>query len=211
MESPSSGNTVRNVIFDLGNVLLTYKPMAHFAQLYSDEESLSTIYSIFSSNEWRLLDLGRLTLEEAIVSIKEKFLGARDKILEEAFASLPTLFKPILSSLEALEWLSRSGYGLYILSNFHSALLHEVKKQHKFFDYFHGEVISADVHLVKPDEEIFLLLCNKYNLRPQECLFIDDTRDNIQAAKLLGFKTIHFGDDTKLFDELANHGIYRLQ
>lgn len=61
--------------------------------------------------------------------------------------------------------------------------------------------------ITPPDEEVFIILFNKYNLLPQECLFIDDTRANIQAAELLGFKTIHFEDDTKLPDELANHGI----
>lgn len=201
------GSPVKNVIFDLGNVLLSFKPQDYFAQIYSDDETLSAVRSIFGSKEWQLLDMGSVTREEAIVSLKKKLLGRKDKIVEEAFAALPRILMPILSSVELLERLSKSGYGLFILSNFHTEAFQEMKRMHRFIHFFHGEIISAEVHQVKPDKEIYQLLCAKYSLSPQECLFIDDLKENIEAAKLLGFKTIHFIDDTQLSEELVRYGI----
>ena len=88
-------------------------------------------------------------------------------------------------------------YKLYILSNFHKDSFETISSRYNFFNYFDGGIVSAYHNCIKPDEKIYKLLIDKYNLNPTETLFIDDLEKNILKAQELGIKTIHLIDYTK--------------
>ena len=89
------------------------------------------------------------------------------------------------------EYVKQAGYGIYILSNASDAF-------YTYFpdflptDYFDGVVVSADIHMIKPDREIFEYLLKKYGLRAEECLFIDDMQENVEGARAAGMQAHRF-------------------
>ena len=75
-------------------------------------------------------------------------------------------------------------------------------KTREVFKYFDGQIISALEHMVKPDREIYDLILNRYHLKPEECLFIDDLEPNVKAAQAVGINTVHFTNRHKGYEEI---------
>ena len=73
-----------------------------------------------------------------------------------------------------------------------------------FLPYTDGRVVSYEYHITKPDERIYQCLCSKYNLIPEECIFLDDRQANLDAAEKLGFNTILVTDPIAVRAELEN-------
>ncbi len=112
---------------------------------------------------------------------------------------------PIEHNVALLEPLSNR-YRLFGLSNWSAETFPIARGRYPFFDLFEGIVISGEEHLKKPDEQIYRVLLDRYALQAAESLFIDDRLDNVQAAKALGFQTIHLaekGDLGEAFDALG--------
>ena len=91
---------------------------------------------------------------------------------------------------------------MYILSNFHKQAFNYVIEKFDFFNYFDGRIISADIGMIKPESEIYDHLLNKFNLKAEETLFIDDSKKNIKAALKKGIRVIHYKDAASLEKEL---------
>ena len=86
--------------------------------------------------------------------------------------------------------LKEKGYKIYLLSNYSEELFHVHTKGAKFLDVLDGEVVSYQVHALKPDREIYEILLEKYSLKAEECLFFDDRMDNVEGAKKVGIQAI---------------------
>ena len=97
-----------------------------------------------------------------------------------------------------------NGYNTYILSNFIEEAFEIIQKKHQFFSLFEGRIISCQEKVIKPEIEIYQKLINKYNLVPEQCVFIDDIRSFLSRARKLNMKTIWFSPDTDLRTELRN-------
>ncbi len=83
------------------------------------------------------------------------------------------------------------GFKLYGLSNW-SDVIYEVMRQYEIFNLLDGRVISCEEHIVKPEKEIYLRLCERYGLEPSECLFTDDRMENVEGAKAAGMEAVLF-------------------
>ena len=82
--------------------------------------------------------------------------------------------------------------GMKTKVEFYKAFFEELEKKANFFAYIDGKIISYEVNVKKPDMEIFHLLIEKYNIKPEESVFIDDNKKNIDAAEKMKFYTICF-------------------
>ncbi|HPC98728.1 MAG TPA: HAD family phosphatase [Bacteroidales bacterium] len=182
---------ITSIIFDLGNVLLNWKPAEYLEQNGFTDPGKSLILSdIFNSPEWLKIDNGDLTVEEAIKIISDRSPLSEDKIRTVFDLRLKIIF-PLHPNTDLLPELKKRGYRLYYLSNFPDDIFDEVQKKYCFFQYFDGGKISARLRASKPDEKIFRIFLSAYSLLPSECLFIDDSDVNAGAAEKLGIKTIH--------------------
>ncbi|MCK4257398.1 MAG: HAD family phosphatase [Halanaerobiales bacterium] len=198
---------ISNIVFDLGNVLLNFKPKEYLADNFSDADLVEELYQqIFCSAEWLELDRGTLSIEEVI-----RIIGQRHpenlKAIEKVLFNWEELLTPIESSVEILCELKEKGYKIYALSNFHLKAFHEVSERYDFFKLFNGKVISSKIKLLKPEPEIYQYLINEHGIEPEETIFIDDSKENIEAAKKFGIKTIHFTASTDLKKELEKYNI----
>ncbi len=181
---------VKNAIFDLGNVLISFRPAEYFDKKKYPEHLKTTILKdVFASTEWQLLDKGQITTPEAIDSIAKKSLLNKNEIVR-IFDLRTDLIYPLEQNVRILPELKKRGLKLYFLSNFPLDIFDEVKSGYSFFKYFDGGLISAAAKISKPDIGIYNLLLDKYSLIPEECLFIDDIEINVRAAESIGMKGI---------------------
>lgn len=193
----------KNVIFDLGNVLLDFNPRGYLKSKISDDKLEDVFKAIFSSEEWVMLDRGTITEKEAINNIINRNSTYKNEI-NLAFDNWYDLLKPIEETVEILMSLKENGYKIYYLSNFHELAFGEVTKKNKFFELFDGGVVSYAEKLIKPEEEIYKLILERYKLNPNESIFVDDMETNVEGANKVGIKTILFKGAKELKEELNN-------
>jgi putative hydrolase of the HAD superfamily len=200
---------VKNVIFDVGGVLVDFRWRALMKDLGLTLERQDEFEKkVFGSKWWGELDRGVLDEEYVVNQLREnnkehlkefELVWANQVDLVETFDYV----NPWMDSLKA------KGLKIYLLSNYPKSIfaLHEDKHKFTFIDKIDGRVVSGFVGLVKPDEDIYKLLVDKYGLKFEECVFIDDRPENIDTALALGMKGIVFTDyqsaSTKL-EEIIN-------
>ncbi len=181
---------IKNIIFDLGNVIINYNQKEIINHFTNKKDEIKYIYDeIFHSPEWILMDLGEITNDGAIEAInkRNKFQYAKltEDFLQEWYKK-QTINKDIV---EIAKTIKENGYNLFVLSNM-ANLTYDYFKDNEFFSLCTGIVISAHEHLKKPDEKVYKLLLDRYNLSAEECLFIDDddSGKNYEAANKIGIK-----------------------
>jgi len=193
---------IRNIVFDLGNVLISFKPSEYLdTKNYSTEDKARILNDIFFSREWLQLDNGDITLSEAIESIAENSSLSGEEI-GYIFKLRKDLMFPLPQNADLLPFLKKQGFRLYFLSNFPGDIFNEIKTDYSFFNYFDGGVISAEVRFSKPDIRIYKILIDKYSLIPEETLFIDDLEINVQAALNTGMKGLVTHGSTEISREV---------
>jgi putative hydrolase of the HAD superfamily len=184
--------TIKNIIFDLGGVLLTWLPKQLANQFFPDPQAQDLIFThLLNHPDWLELDRGSLTPQKASENAAKRS-GLDPKTILALIEAVPASLNLVPETLELVKELQNAGVNLYVLSNMHQASADYIKAQFPIWDYFTGIVFSCDVNQVKPEKEIFETLLEKYDLVPQECLFIDDMENNTLAAQKLGFQALQF-------------------
>jgi len=188
---------LRNIIFDLGNVLISFVPSEFLKKKNYPQNIRNTILNdIFRSDEWKMLDNGDITTREAIDSITLKSTLKREEIAL-IFSLRTEVMFPLDNNVRLLPVLKKRGFRLYYLSNFPLDSFEEIRNDYFFFRHFDGGIISSEVKLSKPDLRIFKLFLDKYSLLPEECLYIDDLEENVDSARLAGMKALTtFGSES---------------
>ena len=185
----------KNIIFDLGNVLLEWNPQRFLKEL----ELPLHFMDVFHSLLWATHDGGLLTRAEVVAKLPSHY----DK---EAFADcvgrIAPFLIPIPKMIETVHEVRLKGYKVYILSNMPKELHEELKELHDFFEVFDGQVYSYEVKAVKPQPQIYQALLNNYQLKSHESVFIDDLEMNIRAAKELGIEGIVCKNPAQVRSEL---------
>jgi putative hydrolase of the HAD superfamily len=196
---------VRNVVFDFGGVLVRWQPEAVIAGFYADEPLRALVReAVFRHPDWIDIDRGTLSESAAI----ERFAARMDRPVAEMRVLMQHIkdsLTPVPDSIALLEELAQRGIPLYGLSNMSAPIFALLKSRYGHWDRFRGIVVSGEIGLVKPEPEIFHHLAQRYGLVPAESVFIDDHLPNIESARRLGFRTIHFADAQQCRRELGTH------
>lgn len=190
---------VKNIVFDMGGVLIDINIRQTVYDNFPEEYCEDIISNVFFGEEWRLMDKGKMVPDEA----KAILLSRYPEELRPKLAEMITDFYPYMKPLEKTERfikrIKASGYGVYLLSN----------ATPRVFDEYHnipalalmdGLFISALYKLLKPQPEIYEAFCEKFSLKPEECFFIDDMAVNVEGARSCGMKGFVF--DTRDYDAL---------
>ena len=180
---------IKNVVFDIGNVILNFDYMKVISE-YTDsiEEQKFILDNIMNSPEWlgySLIDTGFITKEEAIQIVQDRTNHINDNLVRNFWNNYNNYAFVDKRVLNLIERLKNKGYKVYLLSNMNEYTFNKVKDSN-LFNIVDGYVLSYLVHQVKPYVSIYKTLINKYNLKVSECLFIDDNENNINTAKMLG-------------------------
>ena len=190
--SGASAHLPKNVVFDVGNVLLSWDPSAILREHVApgvDHDFYRR--QIFDHADWIDLDRGTLEEEEAILRFAER-TGAPLDLLHRLVHASKTSLTPMPDSLALLEELHRSGVDLYCLSNMSHGTWEFLRPRHEFWSRFKGILISAELGLVKPDAAIYRHLLDTWSLAPAETVFLDDRPDNVKGARAVGIHSFVF-------------------
>lgn len=194
---------IKNVVFDLGGVVVG-RDFDNLTKLAGDA------FSFLSGHEfptyWSDFDRGIYTREEVGVLLANDRKCSVEEA-QEKIQNLLELLQEVPETKDFIRKLKAEGKKLYVLSNM-SPEFYAHLKQFEVFQYFDGEVISGYEHVNKPDEKIYRILLDRYELNPNETLFADDKPVNTAAAAALGIHTVTFGNDgleqmQKVIDEQA--------
>ena len=197
------GSTIKNIIFDFGGVLMDWNPRYLYRSLFDDPEKMEFFLENICTSEWNeQQDAGR-SLGEATRSLQSEFPEYAD-LIQKFYGEWSVMLKDQIHANTALLPLLRErGYRLFGLTNWSHETLPTAKNRYNFFENFEGIVVSGEEKMIKPDEGIYRVLLERYKLRAEESLFIDDNSKNIATAHRLGFRTIHYAEQS-LTEDLQN-------
>ena len=198
LASPIRSIMIKNIIFDMGNVLIDFNPMQYIGELHLDdkEEEVKLFKAAYLNYKSIYMDYGKITesefVDHVVSGIGEKY---RDKVAE-VIMHWDQHLTPIKGMEELVKELKDKGYKIYLLSNagFNQHDYWTKIPAHKYFD---GKVVSCDVGEVKPFPKIYEALYEKFDLKPEECFFIDDLIINIFGAQRTGMDGYVFTGDVK--------------
>ncbi len=197
----------RNIIFDLGNVLITFDPLDFLIHLLNDAEKARLCQAlIIQSPEWRELDRGQISVEQAQTIFIERQPALREAV-ELFFRHWLSMFQPIPETVSLVDELRMEGYRLYVLSNIIRESYEDLRERLTFWDRFEGIVVSYALKTAKPEPAIYRYLLDHYRLRPEECLFIDDMEANVAGARAVGIPAVRFDSAGDLRKMLQERGI----
>lgn len=183
---------IKNVIFDMGNVLLTFDRDRFLDAVNAHgEERRMLLNNVYLSVEWARMDRGSMTEAEAAASMCSHVPAHLHEKVHLLVDKWDRPIIPVPGMAELVRELKEAGYGVYLLSNA-SYRQHEYWPRVPGSEYFDGTLVSADVKLVKPEREIYELMMKEFNLIPDECVFIDDSTLNIEGAERVGIHGIVF-------------------
>lgn len=186
---------IKNIIFDLGDVLVDFDPLRVMREMGLDEAGVESVaeHTVFGPH-WKELDRGVLDKSEVFGKMISE-APAEYKASVSDFLNNQVL-KTVKSFDYARKWvgsLKEKGLKIYLLTNYPEWMFdYHYKNVFTFTDFVDGKVVSGVVKLIKPDEGIYKTLLEKYNLTAEECIFIDDRSENVEAANKLGIKGICF-------------------
>lgn len=204
---------IKNVVFDLGFVLISFDwreimTRAGIPAEEQDEVARATVHSEY----WGELDRGVLSDEEILngfISIAPE----HKENITKFFAEVPHSMPPYPYSDNWVKSVKERGYNIYVLSNFSENNFKYCEPKYTFLDKVDGKIISYRYKCIKPEKEIYHILFDSFNLNPEECVFIDDREDNIEGAINEGMNGIVFrsyeqasNDLDKLLKEKGIHG-----
>ena len=173
---------IKHIVFDIGNVLMSFAPEAYFIRWFQSEERTHRICNrIFTHEAWEKYDQGIWMLED-LYAVYHK---AYPDMIEETNIVLQNwlqLMEPMQESIAFMKQVKDAGYGVYILSNISQDSADFLKKTQRFFPLADGAVLSYEEKTNKPDPHIFEVLLQRYKLNAGELLYLDDNAENIRQA-----------------------------
>lgn len=198
---------IKNVIFDIGKVLTNVDFMRSIRQYTNTEEEAKRVYAATSKNDtWSLLDKGVMTTEE-VVELLIKNDPEVGPYMKEFVYGMKDLFFAFDFTKEWIHSVKEDGKNVYILSNWPKHVYEKFSHEMWFLDMVDGYLLSYQEKMIKPDAEFYNLLLDRYGLKAEECVFIDDRIENIKGAKALGIKGILFETKEQVEADLREFGV----
>ena len=186
---------IKNIILDMGNVLLTFDPELSLNAFLQTEEDRAIIRKeLFQGPEWEQGDYGIVTNAQRYELVSKRVPARLHTSLKECVEKWSDFMHPIQGAMNFCEYIKKKGYGIYVLSNACSSFYNYFPRFAEI-SYFDGVMVSSDVHMIKPEKRIYEHFLQTYKLNPEECLFIDDRPENIEGAEQVNINGYIFTGD----------------
>jgi putative hydrolase of the HAD superfamily len=183
--------TIKNIIFDIGNVLVKWAPREVVAKLFPAEDHDQLTLDLFTSQSWLDLNLGKIS-ESQLIQIYHKTLHIDIGKLTELMAEIKESLTLLPGSLALVEKLYKKNYPLFVITDNTHEILAYLKKRYDFWWMFKFITSSAEVGILKPNEGIYRYLLGSQHLISEECLFLDDVLQNVEGARRVGIEAYQF-------------------
>lgn len=198
---------IKNVIFDVGKVLVAFDWERVFAELGIMGRAVDIMAdATVCSPEWNEFDRGVIPDEELLAGFIAHAPQYEDKI-RAFYDDLGRTIRQYDYSRTWIRGLEAAGYRTYLLSNFPDRIYRQAGEELSFVRDVSGAVFSYTVKTVKPESEIYEILLERYQLMPEECVFIDDRPENLETARNLGMETVLFTSYEQAVEALRRLGV----
>ena len=198
---------IKNIVFDIGGVLADFRIKEFLLEKGVEAAFIKRILKASVMNPyWGKFERGEVTEEETL----QAFVDADPEIesrLRLAFDNLNGMLVSRDFAIPLVQKLKAAGYGVYYLSNYSSKAYYECGESLAFMPYMDGGIVSFKAGMTKPDRKMYVYFLEKFGLEPESCLFVDDTEENVTAARSLGFAGIVFRSYEELAGELKKAGV----
>ena len=198
---------IRNIIFDVGNVLVEWDCDGAFERLgITGEVKEAVANATVRSQDWNEYDRGGHSPDEQLAF----FIGKVPQYEKELRLFWENIGLTIRRYSYAIPWikaLKAAGYRVYMLSNYAAWTFEHTREELSFLEEADGAVFSFQVQQVKPESAIYQTLLSSYRLVPQECVFLDDKEENVRAAVNEGIHGIVFSSIKQAVSDLADCGV----
>lgn len=196
---------IENVIFDFGGVLVDWNPRYLYRDYFQDESEMENFLHTVCTDEWNIeQDRGR-SLVEGTRLLQEKFPEFHS-LIQLYYDQWEVMLHGDIPETVSLLYKLKEKYNLYGLTNWSAETITIAYERFPFFREFKGIVVSGEEKLIKPDQKLYHLLLDRYNLNAENTIFIDDNIKNIKAAEEIGMFAIHFKNPDQLEAELKSIG-----
>lgn len=199
---------IKDVIFDLGGVLVDWNPDYMYQKLIPEQEKRKKFLEEICSLDWNEQQDGGRSIEEGTRELILHYPDYSD-LIQAYYSRWEEMLKgPIEGTVEIFRALKeKKQFGIYALTNWSAETFPRALELFDFFHWFDGRVVSGEEKTRKPFKEIFEIILTRYNLLADETVFIDDNIRNIEAAKEIGLVCIHFTNPEALNDALKELGL----
>ena len=198
---------IRTIIFDIGNVLTVFGWKDFLRSFGFDAETEEKVgRATMDSQFWNEFDRGQLTDEQMLAGFIRNDPSV-EKEIRQIFANLHGILTKADYAIPWIRELKEKGYQVLVLSNFSDKVARENPDALDFLEYVDGGILSYRDGVIKPDPAIYRLLIDRYGLKPEECVFLDDIQKNLDAAKKFGIHTILFQNVDQAKEELKKLGV----
>ncbi|MDR0485904.1 MAG: HAD family phosphatase [Elusimicrobiota bacterium] len=186
---------IKNIVFDVGGVIikgnLYHSLHKYFKSKFDFDAFIKEIGHRQMSAVW---DIGAKPFSDVIADKIKEFPQYRDILLDYDLNWIDVIIGEDEGTISLIKSLKENGYKLFIISNFAKEKFEILTAKYDFNKYFDGIIISAEVQALNPSAEIYEGLFSKFNLKPQECVFFDDLKENVEGAKKAGMEAEVFTD-----------------
>ena len=189
-------------LFDLGGIFFDWDPNHFYKNVFENIEEREFFLLEVCNDQWNVQqDAGR-SIAEAELELIPKF-PHYEKEIKMYYKNHRKMIRGVFEeAVDTLKKLKDKNYECYVLSNWSAETFAGMTDDYPFLKLFDGLLISGEDKLIKPDHAIYQLARDRFNLNPEETVFIDDKLENIQAAQEMNFKTIHLTDPNIIKTEI---------
>ena len=198
---------IKNIVFDFGGVLVDWNPRYLYDKYFGDEQQSQWFLDNICLYSWNLQMDGGKPFAEGVAELQAEHPEWAEAIGIYHTRWVEMMGGEVDGTADVLRRLKAKGYGIYGLTNWSAETFPMIRDTYPVFGEFDGIVVSGEEHLLKPNAAIYHCLLERYNLQPEESIFIDDNADNVAAAKAVGMESVRFADAATLVQQLAEYGI----
>ncbi len=196
---------IKNVIFDIGRVLIGFDWKDYIDELFDDEKTKQRVsYAAWQSGWWTELDRNEIPEHEVFEKLKEA-AGEYGDAFEKVIKNMGKLLAKKDYAVPWVRELKSKGYNVYYLSNYFEYAVKANPDALEFAKYMDGGIFSYQEKIIKPDHAIYERLMERYGLKAEECLFTDDSQNNVNAARELGMRAIRFDGYDRMYPVIMGY------
>jgi len=198
---------IKNVVFDVGNVLVRWAPLEIARLTFGDVEDMEQrARAVFQSETWLELNKGHLSELQAKQRYQDT-IGLSELECEKLFYYVKQTQLLIYGSVDLLKRIKQAGYHVYALTDNVHEIVAYLKETYDFWPLFEGATVSAELGILKPKPEIYQSLLSTNKLKAEETVFLDDMPYNVECAQKEGMAAIQFKDAHQCEQELKAMGL----
>lgn len=197
-------NPIQTIIFDLGGVLIDWNPRYLYRQLLPDEDAVSHFLEHIATGDWNEeQDAGRTLAEGTELLVAQH--PQHEALIRAFYGRWPEMLGgPIPGTVDLFRRLKAAGWPLYALTNWSAETWPVALERYDFLGWFDGVLVSGAERMRKPNPAFYQLLEQRFSIELATSLFIDDNLRNVEAARALGMRSIHFESPEQLGEALGN-------